>query len=68
MDQKEKSEYTFRALMQRHPIPCETEKMAWLTLNNIQRGISVLLCDKPPDNRLARCETFFYRPLNDENE
>jgi DNA-binding winged helix-turn-helix (wHTH) protein len=52
-DQKEKSEYTFRALMQRHPIPCETEKMAWLTLNNIQRGISVLLCDKPPDNRLA---------------
>jgi hypothetical protein len=54
--------------MQRHPIPCETEKMAWLTLNNIQRGISVLLCDKPPDNRLARCETFFYRPLNDENE
>jgi hypothetical protein len=46
----------------------------WPLLNVVDQRLPdafthVLRGDKQrADNRLARCETFFYRPLNDENE
>lgn len=66
--EKEKSYSEITALAQRYPLPCKTGKVAYMTLNHAQQGISVLICDRTPEHRDARCESIFYRQPYNENE
>lgn len=65
---KEKSRSILAALSQRFPLPCNRGDVAYLTLNQSQQGISVIVCDQIPKNSAARCQSIFYRQPYDENE
>ncbi|MCU6669249.1 winged helix-turn-helix domain-containing protein [Enterobacteriaceae bacterium H4N4] len=65
---KEKSRSILEALSQRFPLPCKRGDVAYLTLNQTQQGISVIICDQIPENSAARCQSIFYRQPYDENE
>lgn len=64
----EKSQSVWASLSQRFPLTCKTGKLAYMTLNHAQMGISVIICDRAPENREARCESLFYRQPYYENE
>jgi len=64
----EKSQRMWASLSQRFPLACHTGKIAYMTLNRAQLGISVIICDRAPDNREARCESIFYRQPYYDNE
>ena len=66
--EKEKSLSILSGLSARYPLPCQTGKLAWMTLNHAQQGISVMVCDRMPENRDAHCDTIFYRQPYYENE
>lgn len=57
----DKSQRMWASLSQRFPLPCKTGKVAYMTLNHAQLGISVIICDRAPEKREARCESIFYR-------
>lgn len=65
---KEKSRSILEALSQRFALPCKRGDVAYLTLNQTQQGISVIICDQIPENSAARCQSIFYRQPYDENE
>lgn len=65
---KEKSRSILDTLSQRFPLPCKKGDVAYLTLNQTQQGISVIVCDQIPENSAARCQSIFYRQPYEENE
>ncbi|MEG1210426.1 MAG: winged helix-turn-helix domain-containing protein [Leclercia sp.] len=66
--EKEKSHSILTSLAQRYPLPCHSGKLAYMTLNHAQQGVSIIICDRPPENKAARCESIFYRQPYYENE
>lgn len=64
----DKSQKMWTSLSQRFPLTCKTGKVAYMTLNHAQLGISVIICDRAPENREARCESLFYRQPYYDNE
>lgn len=67
-NETEKSQRIWTSLSQRFPLICKTGEVAYITLNRAQLGISVIICDRTPDNREARCESIFYRQPYYDNE
>ncbi|WP_333850866.1 winged helix-turn-helix domain-containing protein [Leclercia sp.] len=67
-NETEKSQRMWAALSQRFPLACKTGKVAYMTMNRAQLGISVIICDRAPENREARCESIFYRQPYYDNE
>lgn len=63
-----KSQKMWASLSQRFPLTCQTGKVAYMTLNHAQLGISVIICDRAPEKREARCESLFYRQPYYDNE
>ncbi|WP_446027801.1 winged helix-turn-helix domain-containing protein [Lelliottia amnigena] len=66
--EKEKSIGMFNQLSKRYPINCNTGGMVWMTLNHAQRGSSVMICDRNPQDTQAQCNSIFYRKQNDDEE
>ena len=64
----DKSKSMWTSLLQRFPLTCKTETVAYMTLSHAQIGISVIICDRAPEKREARCESIFYRQPYYENE
>lgn len=66
--ESEKSQRMWASLSQRFPLTCKKGNVAYMTLNRAQLGISVIICDRAPENREARCESIFYRQPYYDNE
>ncbi|MBV8045204.1 winged helix-turn-helix domain-containing protein [Pluralibacter sp.] len=56
----------FDKLRQRSPISCTAESVAYLTINRLQQGTSILLCDKDIAQRGTQCRSWFYREEGNE--
>ncbi|MDK4745254.1 MAG: winged helix-turn-helix domain-containing protein [Leclercia adecarboxylata] len=67
-NETEKSQRMWASLSQRFPLTCKKGEVAYMTLNRAQLGISVIICDRAPENREARCESIFYRQPYYDNE
>lgn len=67
-NETERSQKIWVSLSQRFPLICKTGKVAYMTLNRAQLGISVIICDHAPTHREARCESIFYRQPYYDNE
>lgn len=64
----EQSRSQFNALSARYPVNCKAGDRAYMTINRLQQGISIFVCDKTPDSVNARCRTLFYRQKYHENQ
>lgn len=64
----EHSRSQFNALSARYPITCKPGDSAYMTVNRLQQGISIFICDKTPDSANAHCRTLFYRQKYHENQ
>lgn len=64
----EKSQNMWASLLKRFPLNCKKGDVAYMTLNHAQPGISVIICDRTPQDREARCESVFYRQPYEDNE
>lgn len=65
---REKSRSEFEVLSSRYPVICHQDEIAYLTLSHAQRGVTVLVCDKNPQNSTARCHSIYYKQQYHENE
>lgn len=64
----DKSQSMWASLSKRFPLNCKKGNVAYITLNHAQLGISVIICDRAPEKRDARCESIFYRQPYYDNE
>lgn len=64
--EKAKSREMFTALTKRHDIQCHSGGAAFMTLNFAQQGHSVIVCDRPPQDKNAQCDSIIYRQQNHE--
>lgn len=55
------SQRIFKVLNQRYPIQCNKGDVAYMTLNRDRHGTSVIVCNKKPFNKGARCNPIIYR-------
>lgn len=65
---RDKSRSAFETLSGRYPVKCNQGEIAYLTLNHAQRGVSVLVCDKNPQESSAHCHSIYYKQQYHENE
>lgn len=61
------SQAIFSELKQRYPINCGKKKTAYLTINRLQIGSTLILCDSPIENTGTQCQSIMFRDNNDEN-
>ena len=65
---QDKSRRAFESLSERYPLNCNPGDRAYLTLNHAQRGVTVIICDKNPQDTDARCHSIYYRQEYHEEE
>jgi len=57
----EKSSGLFASLSARYPVQCKAGDIVWMSVNRLQLGITMLVCNQWPENASAQCHTIFYR-------
>jgi DNA-binding winged helix-turn-helix (wHTH) protein len=58
---EDKSISTFKELGERYALDCKNNKMAYLTINRLQQGQSLLICNHPLQNKSAHCKSYLFR-------
>ena len=63
----EKSRSLFISLSERYPVGCEKGDIAYMTVNRLQQGTSVIVCNPNPEKANTQCRSLFYRQKYHEN-
>jgi len=63
----EKSRHLFTSLSEQYPVNCQSGDIAYMTVNRLQQGTSVMICDQEPWKPNAECRSIFYRQKYHEN-
>jgi DNA-binding winged helix-turn-helix (wHTH) protein len=58
---EDKSISTFKELGERYALDCKNNKMAYLAINRLQQGQSLLICNHPLQNKSAHCKSYLFR-------
>lgn len=64
----EYSQSVFNELRQRAPIDCSKKHIAYLTINRLQIGSTLVLCDVPIHHDNAQCRIIMFRDKENENK
>lgn len=64
----DQSSSQFAALSTRYPVNCKPGDIAYMTMNRLQQGISIVVCNKNPQSSDARCRSLFYRQKYHESK
>jgi DNA-binding winged-HTH domains len=63
----EYSQTVFSELRQRYPINCAKKMFAYLTINRLQIGSTLMLCTAPIRDDMTECKSIIFRDDNDED-
>lgn len=64
----EYSQSVFNELRQRDPIDCQKQQVVYLTINRLQIGSTLILCDLPIRNDKTQCRAMMFKDSNDEDK
>jgi DNA-binding winged helix-turn-helix (wHTH) protein len=65
---EEYSQEVFNELRLRHPIDCAKKHTAYLTINRLQYGSTLMICNQPLEQESVKCRAIIFKDDEDENK
>jgi hypothetical protein len=65
---EEYSQEVFNELRLRHPIDCAKKHTAYLTINRLQYGSTLMICNQPLEQEGVKCRAIIFKDEEDENK